>query len=165
MTMHACRWPVWAFAVLTAVLALATHAKRPPPQLLATVTAAADINPDGTGSPSPVVLRYYQLRTLTAFENADFFTLYENAATVLAADQLGAGELRLRPGDTLPLNLELNPETRFIAIVVAYQAIDQAQWRASFPIVSRQITAKNIALAGTSVEVTDGKLPRRERRR
>jgi type VI secretion system protein VasD len=159
------RWPVVVMAVMIGALALASHAKRPPPQLLATVTAAEDLNPDPSGSPSPVVVRYYELRSLNAFTTTDFFALYEGAATVLAADQLSAGELRLRPGETLPLNLELNPETKFVGIIVAFQAIDQAQWRGSFAIVSRDITAKKITLSGTSLTIEEGKLPRRERRR
>ena len=43
-----------------------------------TLVATADTNPDGSGRPSPIVVRVYQLKTDGAFKGADFFALYDD---------------------------------------------------------------------------------------
>ncbi len=48
-------------------------------EIEATFRAAADLNPDYQGNPSPLVVRFYELKSPTAFNNAGFFDLYDNA--------------------------------------------------------------------------------------
>ncbi|MEB0104693.1 type VI secretion system lipoprotein TssJ, partial [Pseudomonas sp. CCI3.2] len=42
-----------------------------------TLAASDQLNPDLHGRPSPIVVRLIELKNPVAFENADFFSLYE----------------------------------------------------------------------------------------
>ncbi|MGE0384756.1 MAG: type VI secretion system lipoprotein TssJ [Gammaproteobacteria bacterium] len=126
----------WFASLFVALTLLAACESKPDPTLLnAVVQATQDANPDASGAASPVVLRYYELKSSAAFDKAQFFDLYEKADTVLAADLLNKGEVALAPGQSKPLELTLNPMTTAVGFVVGYQQIDKAQWRKSMAIV------------------------------
>ena len=67
------------------------------------LTASDQLNPDLNGRPSPIVVRLFELKHPVAFENADFFSLYEHAKESLAPDIVATEELELRPGETVVL--------------------------------------------------------------
>ena len=72
-----------------------------------TLTASDQLNPDLNGRPSPIVVRLLELKHPVAFENADFFSLYEHAKQSLTPDLVASEELELRPGETLDLKLSV----------------------------------------------------------
>jgi len=102
----------------TVVGKLATH-----------VVAASTVNPDHDGRASPVVVRIYQLRGASAFQKTDFFPLYEQEQATLGAELVRRDELTLRPAESRDLPLELDAETHFLGVAVAFRDIDQSQWR------------------------------------
>ena len=63
------------------------------------------LNPDLNGRPSPIVLRLLELRHPVAFENGDFFALYQRPKEALAPDPVTSEELELRPGESRELKL------------------------------------------------------------
>lgn len=92
------------------------------------IYTSADLNPDHNNRPSPVVLRVYQLSSKDNFVNADFFSLYDDAQALLAKDLISVEERELLPGAHYKYNLELNPETNYVGLVVAFKEIDKARW-------------------------------------
>jgi type VI secretion system protein VasD len=99
-----------------------------------TVEAAADVNPDSRRRASPVSVRVYALKTLAAFEAADFFALFEKDQATLGADLVAKEELIMRPGETKVVNLKLGPEAKSLAYFAAYRDLEKATWRGSKPI-------------------------------
>ena len=94
------------------------------------ITAAADLNPDRNGRPSPVVLLMFQLKTLDGFQNADFFSLFDPDAKIIAADMVGKRtEMTFQPGEVRPLEAEFDEEARYIGFVAAFRDVEKAQWR------------------------------------
>lgn len=75
------------------------------------LTASDQLNPDLNGRPSPIVVRLFELKHPVAFENADFFSLYERAKESLAPDMVATEELELRPGETVELKLSVEEGT------------------------------------------------------
>ena len=57
------------------------------------LTASDRLNPDLHGRPSPIVLRLLELKNPVAFENGDFFSLYERPKESLAPDWVAGEEL------------------------------------------------------------------------
>jgi len=98
------------------------------------LVAAAGLNPSISGRPSPLTVRLYELSSLTAFDNADFISLYQGDKATLAAEMLARDDIVLAPGETRPYARNLNPETRYLAVLAAYRDIERAQWRSSAPI-------------------------------
>jgi len=128
--MLSCR-TLGALMVCAAVALAACASKQPKPvETKAELTASADVNPDSSGRPSPVVVRIYQLRGDTEFNNADFFALYEKDKEILGASLIGRDEKTLFPGQHLEMALPLSGEARFVGAVAAYRDLATARWRA-----------------------------------
>ena len=117
--------------VAAALLLSACAAKPPKPAPAhAELIVSGDVNPDASGRASPVVVRVYQLRNDGEFNGADFFSVYEKEKETLGASLVSREEYVLAPGEDRKLELPLNAETRFIAVVAAFRDIRTARWRA-----------------------------------
>jgi type VI secretion system protein VasD len=94
------------------------------------ITAAADLNPDRNGRPSPVVLLMFQLKAIDAFKNADYFSLSDPDAAIIAADMIERTELSLQPGEVRPFEAEFDEEARYVGFVTSFRDVERAEWRA-----------------------------------
>ncbi len=111
-------------------LILTACSSTPDPTLLdLTLTASADLNPDLTNRPSPMVIKLVELKSHTAFENADYFALSANTKSVLGPDYVAEEMMPVRPGEIKKFKLRLHPESRFIGVLAEYRALDKALWR------------------------------------
>lgn len=86
------------------------------------------LNPDLNGRPSPIVLRLYELKRPVAFENSDFFALYQRSKDVLAQDLVAEEELSLRPGEEQQLQLSVKPDSRYVGVLAAYRDLPESRW-------------------------------------
>jgi len=118
--------------VFILAIVLAGCAPSPPKDLnlSGTLVAAADVNLDPEGRPSPVVVRIYQLQSVVKFNNADFFDLYDDATAVLGADLIAFDEFTLRPGQSVDYQAQFKPTVKFVGVIAAFRDINSAQWRA-----------------------------------
>ena len=143
--------------IIPAVLALllgACATTPPVSKLQGSVQTSATINPDATGRPSPVVLRIYELRAPSAFQNADFFSLYEKDAATLGQEMVLRDEMELQPGETRELNRDLQADTRYVGVMAAFRDIDQAHWRAITPVTKGEKTRVTIKVDKLSVSIS-----------
>jgi type VI secretion system protein VasD len=119
-------------------------APAPKPTLLSgTLQATAAVNPSVSKRPSPLLVRVYELKAATGFNNADFVALFQRDQAELGADLISRDEFMLNPGETRPIAKTLAPETRFIGIFAAYRDLERARWRAA---VGVELGKKNILL-------------------
>lgn len=123
-----------AVGVLAILGACASGGPPSPPMLAGTISATSGLNPDVNGRPSPVSLRIYQLRAAGGFGGADFFSLYRDASSVLAADLVSSEERLVKPGETTTYTLELDPDTRHIGVVAGFRDVGNAQWRSELAL-------------------------------
>jgi type VI secretion system protein VasD len=127
----------------------------PPPSVIEiSLAVAADVNPDARERASPLVARLFELKTLAAFDGADFFALTEHDKDTLGPDLVAKEELLLQPGEQRTFKRTLDPATRFVAVVAAYRDIERARWRATMPVALNQtmpvtlsVQQREIALA------------------
>ena len=111
-----------------------------------TLTASDQLNPDLNGRPSPVVLRMFELKHPVAFENADFFSLYERARETLSPDLIASEELELRPGETVVLKLDIAGGGRYVGLLAAYRDLPHAKWRYTLTVAPAHITEASLIL-------------------
>ena len=111
------------------------------------VTASGDINPDLNGRPSPVVFKLYQLKSLKAFQRADYDMLRGNHAP-FDTDVISVDEHHMSPYDVLRLSMEAKPEARYLAVFASYRDRDVAKWRRANGI--RNVRALELPLVGWS---------------
>jgi len=111
-----------------------------------TLSGSDQLNPDLNGRPSPIVVRLFELKHPVAFENADFFSLYERARESLAPDLVASEELELRPGETLSLKLSVKEGSRYVGILAAYRDLPETRWRHTVPVTPMAITDADLTL-------------------
>lgn len=144
---------------LILVMALSACATPPPPPpkpttIAATLDANANVNPDMRGRPSPVVVRFYELKALAAFNSADFFALNDRDKDTLGSELVAREEFVLQPGDKRPLARTLQADTRFIGVVAAYRDLERAQWRASAPVPLNQASTVTVSFDDRKVSIS-----------
>ena len=111
-----------------------------------TLAASADVNPDARGRPSPIMVKFYELKSLTAFQAADFFTIFDRDKDILGSELTMRNEFSLAPNDRQVFTREPQAETKFIGVIAAYRDIDRAIWRASYEIPPNRTTPVNVRL-------------------
>lgn len=109
-----------------------------PPELELVVQVSAKVNPDSRRRPSPILLRLYELKGATAFNNADFIALFQRDEALLGADLLVRDEYVLQPNERHALKRPLNAQTRFLAVFAAYRDLERARWRALLPVEDKR---------------------------
>jgi type VI secretion system protein VasD len=97
---------------------------------MVTIQAAAGVNPNDDGRPSPVVVRLYQLRTVDVFKAADFGKLSGSDQATLGQDLIRRDEYTLTPGGRRQVELELPEDAAALCAIAAFQRLEQAVWRA-----------------------------------
>ena len=116
--------------ITTLGLLLGACSSTPDPTLLdLTMTADADLNPDLASRPSPMVVKLVEIKSHTAFENADYFSLVGNTKSVLGPDFVAEETLPIRPGERKQFKLRMHPDAGFIGVIAEYRTIDKAVWR------------------------------------
>jgi type VI secretion system protein VasD len=155
MRNHVHSRPGW-LGLIVAVALLAGCASGPPApaRIKAEIAATSAVNPDRRGRASPLVIKFYELKTRTAFDGADFFSLFERERDTLATELLAVEEIQLAPGDKRVIERTLQPATRFVGVVAAFREIDRAQWRATIAVTPAKLNTLTIALDGTRATIT-----------
>lgn len=150
------RLPVYAFGfgiVSTLVAGCASPPK--PTEITGSVQASATVNPSVSRRPSPLLVRVYELKSTTAFNSADFVSLYQRDQAELGAEMISREEFTLNPGDSRTFVKTASAETRHLGVVAAYRDVDRARWRAVVPIVAGQkqrvvISAEELTITATA---------------
>jgi type VI secretion system protein VasD len=93
------------------------------------IAAARDLNVDHQGRGAPMLLRVYELKTDTAFQEADFFALQNADKAALGADLLAVDQFIMRPGETREIKRKAHPETTAIGIFAGYRNLPTSTWR------------------------------------
>jgi type VI secretion system protein VasD len=126
------------------------------------VEADALINPNDASVASPVVLRIYELKQVTAFRSASLFELLDNDSTVLGQDLVAKREIEIKPGETLKFDRSTPVETHAIGVIAGFRTIETAKWRADLEIqpekgalVTVKVTAQTVSIE-TRVDKTLG---------
>lgn len=105
------------------------------PRLVLQVVAAEGLNPDGTGRPSPIVLRTYQLKDANSLASAGFFEVWNDDRAVLAGDLLWRHEITIMPGGQETIRTPLVAEVGAIGVVGAYRDVRNSRWQATAPLI------------------------------
>jgi type VI secretion system protein VasD len=150
-------------AVLTSIalnLALSSCAKPtpPPPPPKPTVfqvglAVASNVNPDSRGRASPIVARLFELKSLAAFQSADFLAIFDRDKESLGNELVAKEELILQPGENRKFTRELHSDTRFVAVVAGYRDLERSRWRASVPVLLHDITAVTISVQENDISI------------
>ena len=141
-----------ASGALLGVVALG-GCEAPKSQVTYLISAAAQINPDASNRPSPVVVRFYELKSSGIFESAEFFALYSEEAKTLGATLIARKEVQIGPSETREIVEDLQPGTRAIGIVAAFRNLSSNKWRAVFPVKEGTSVPIEVTLGPNGISV------------
>ena len=131
--------------------------EQPKTKLNITVFADTSVNPNEEGTPSPVVVRVYELKGVGAFNQVDYFDLLDDDASALGADLIAKQEIELKPGDQTELDRPTTREAEYLGVVAGFRDISSAQWRTTYELKSRRRNRVTILVSGLSVSVEGGR--------
>jgi type VI secretion system protein VasD len=94
----------------------------------------SDVNPDRNGRASPVVVRVYELKSLAAFNSADFFSIYDKESETLGPDLNGKEELRLKPGRNGAHQPSAQTGHEIRCGLAAFRDLDKSRWRSALEV-------------------------------
>lgn len=151
---------VFAILLVLSVAACASLFGPAPTELELSIEASPHLNPNTEGRPSPIVLRIYELNDISAFENSDFFTLYDAESEALGKFIVFKQELEIKPGQKLKLERKAKDEARHLAVLAAYRDLDNSRWRGSLELIPHKKSKIMIHLGSLSVSVTKPKSAR-----
>ena len=99
------------------------------PQVKVNLSSTANLNMNNAKEPLPVVVRIYQLTDPKLFENATFNELWKNDLAVLGNSLLRKDSLTLDPASHKKIRLERHEQTRFVALMAAFNNQPNNSWR------------------------------------
>jgi len=128
-------WRAMQFIPVAGFLLLFGCASTPKPTIVkVTLQAQQNVNPDMNGRASPVILKFYELKSVTAFNAADFFSTFDGEQKTLGAELVNSEVFQLRPGETLEFDRPLSADTRHLAAIAAFRDLERSQWRATLTL-------------------------------
>jgi type VI secretion system protein VasD len=101
--------------------------------------ASADLNPDSSGRPSPVVVRIFVLKDSGGFLSASFDQLTTNPVESLADALLSQERQIIRPAESGVLQLKIDPTATHLGAVAEYRDSIGSQWRAVMAAPERKL--------------------------
>ncbi len=143
-----------AIAGALAALAACGGFQPSPTSLDITITANETLNPNSENQSSPVIVRVYELKSLSAFNQATMFDLIDNDTKVLGADLIGREDMEIKPGETKTIKKDTAPETRFIGVMAGFRDLDSAVWRAQTNVVKEKTNVITVTLTALAVTVS-----------
>jgi type VI secretion system protein VasD len=143
--------------IMIVVLLTACGGKNPPPpkptHIILEIEAAGDLNPNLEGRPSPLAIRFYELKSLSGFKKADFMALYEKDQGVLGGDLVQKQEVILQPNEKKTLHFEPSDDTRVIGAFAVFRKYEQARWKASVNVRPHETTVVHVSVGNTSLDM------------
>ena len=137
--------------LVSSTVLLAACGSAAPPLLQGSIKTDPKANPDVRGRPSPVVVRIYELKSIGAFNSADFFSLFEKESEALAGDLVGREEVELTPSETRPYKRQLQPDTKFIGVVAAFRDLENSRWRQTAALPAKKNVTVTIGIEAKAV--------------
>ncbi|WP_269899907.1 type VI secretion system lipoprotein TssJ [Paenalcaligenes faecalis] len=104
------------------------------------LAGSAEQNPTAQGQAAPVQIMVYQLRAKDRFEAADYFSLQQQASTVLGDQLLAQDAVVIAPEETQLLASSGHVDARYLGIVAGYRDLNQSQWRLTVPLPAAKST-------------------------
>lgn len=125
-----------------------------------TFIAEATINPDDNKNPSPVFVRFYELKSPLAFHKADFIDIYERDQEILGGDLIAKQSLKpLKPNETRTERFVLQSGTRYIALYAEFSQYPGSIFKAIFPVTENNVIKNKatVKLSGTRIVLVEEK--------
>jgi type VI secretion system protein VasD len=112
------------------------------------------VNPDDNKVPSPVIIRMYELKSVKAFDNANFIDLYERDIDILGKTMITKQSLKpIQPSEDRMANFVLSKGTKYIGLYAEFLQYEDAKYKVIIPIAE-----SNVVSSSARVQLTSNKI-------
>nr|WP_300308099.1 type VI secretion system lipoprotein TssJ [Halomonas sp.] len=101
-------------------------------RVIVALDADEELNPDAEGNPLSVVVRIYQLDSLTAFNAASADELWRSGKDSLGESLLAERETVMLPGKQVTDSAPMNPDTKYVGVAAFFRQVPDQRWRLVF---------------------------------
>jgi type VI secretion system protein VasD len=131
-----------------------------PPQARLTISSTANLNPNDSDEPLPVMVNIYQLSDNKAFEEASFEDLWKKDLTTLGDSMLTKETLTLNPASQERLVFERHAQAKYIGAMAIFRKPEKQAWRSTKAVADGYFKKKlsstlNVNLKSNSIEIVD----------
>ncbi|MEX9251389.1 type VI secretion system lipoprotein TssJ [Pseudenterobacter timonensis] len=95
------------------------------------IRAREGVNNNAKGASLATVVRIYQLKDRKAFDSTDYPSLFADDSQAIKADLVAEKDIRLRPGESIALDMPLEETAQYVAVAGMFMTPDQTNdtWR------------------------------------
>ncbi|EKM9040908.1 type VI secretion system lipoprotein TssJ [Enterobacter hormaechei] len=95
------------------------------------IQAREGVNNNAKGASLATVVRIYQLKERKAFDSTDYPSLFASDTQAIKADLVAEKDIRLRPGESVTLDMPMEESAQVVAVAGMFMAPDQVNdtWR------------------------------------
>lgn len=95
------------------------------------IQARDGVNNNARGTALATVVRIYQLKDRKAFDSTDYPSLFADDSQAIKTDLVAEKDIRLRPGETVTLDMPMEETAQYVAVAGMFIAPDQTNntWR------------------------------------
>ncbi|WP_073885294.1 type VI secretion system lipoprotein TssJ [Pseudenterobacter timonensis] len=95
------------------------------------IRAREGVNNNAKGASLATVVRIYQLKDRKAFDSTDYPSLFADDSQAIKADLVAEKDIRLRPGESIALDMPLEEKAQYVAVAGMFMTPDQTNdtWR------------------------------------
>jgi len=112
------------------------------------------VNPDDSKISSPLIVRMYELKSVKAFENANFIDLYERDAEVLGKTMITEQSLKpIQPSEDRTAQFVLSKGTKYIGLYAEFLQYENAKYKVIIPVAET-----NVVSSTAKVQLTENKM-------
>jgi type VI secretion system protein VasD len=99
----------------------------------------------------------YALKSLAAFNGADFFSLFDKDQQTLGTEMLDREEFQLMPGEQRQVQKQFPPDIRYVGVIAGFRDLEHAQWRASVAVPPQGTSRVQVGLDRDRIEISVAK--------
>lgn len=95
------------------------------------IRAREAVNNNDNGAALSTVVRIYQLKDRKTLDSTDYPSLFANDSRALKTDLVAQKDIRIRPGESVAVDMPMEESTQFVAVAAMFLAPDIANnsWR------------------------------------
>ncbi|NDL64195.1 type VI secretion system lipoprotein TssJ [Acerihabitans arboris] len=95
------------------------------------ISAREAVNNNDGGAALSTVVRIYQLKDRKTLDSSDYPSLFANDSQALKSDLVAQKDIRVRPGESVAVDMPMEESAQFVAVAAMFLAPDTANnsWR------------------------------------
>jgi len=112
------------------------------------------VNPDDSKVSSPLIVRMYELKSIKAFENANFIDLYERDTEILGKTMITEQSLKpIQPSEDRTARFVLSKGTKYVGLYAEFLQYENAKYKVIIPVAET-----NVVSSTAKVQLTENKM-------